>query len=188
MDHIEHSVGSEYQIKGDFAYKFDDGDFLQRVKFGARYAERQQDVRYTAYNWGAISEVWSGAPVSFNQGDTSRSSFYKFPDFFRGQTPGPVGGYYYNGDLLKGYDSAATFFQSLNDIWHTTNGATATNRWVPSNQWDGIPGGSPFEPSEEQRVRQEDTNAYLQLNFGNEDPVFGNVRLSGNVGLLLKGK
>ncbi|WP_420137197.1 TonB-dependent receptor [Sphingomonas sp.] len=183
MDHIEHSTGEEYQVKGDFAYKFDDGGFLQRIKFGARYAERTQDVRYSAYNWGAISEVWSGTPVTFNQGDTSRSSLYTFDNFFRGKTNAPPSAYYYNGDLIKGYDSATSFFQAQNDIWRNTNGATASNRFLAAGQRDGAIPGTDFLPSEVSRVRQEDSAAYAMLQFGNNDPIFGNIRMSGNVGL-----
>jgi TonB-dependent receptor len=183
MDHVEHSVGSEYQIKGDFAYKFDEGSFLNRVKFGARYADRSQTVRYTAYNWGAISEVWSGAPVTFAQGDTSKSEFYDFPDFFRGQTPGPVGGYYYNGDLIGDYNGATSYVQSLNDIWRNTNGATASNRFVSVAQRDGVIAGTSFLPDDVQKVTQQDSNAYVMLNFGSEDPLIGGVRVAGNVGV-----
>jgi len=183
MDHIEHSEGDEYQIKGDFAYKFDDGEFLQRVKFGARYAERSQDVRYTAYNWGAISEVWSGAPVTFNQGDTSRSSLYSFDNFFRGKTAAPPAAYFYNGDLVNGYSDAVSFFQTQNDIWRNTNGATATNRFLGAGQRAGAIAGTDFLPSEVANVRQEDSAAYAMLQFGNNDPIFGNVRVSGNVGV-----
>jgi TonB-dependent receptor len=183
MDHIEHSEGDEYQIKGDAAYKFDDDAIINRVKFGARYAERSQDVRYTAYNWGAISEIWSGAPVTLNQGDTSRSSFYDFPNFFRGDTPGPVGAYYYNGDLIDGYRDAVAFAQTQNDIWRQTNGATASNRFTAASGRDGAIPGSSFLPSEVANVRQEDTNAYLMFNFGNDEPIFGDVRASGNFGV-----
>lgn len=183
MDHFEDSVGTEWQFKGDATYKFDDGSFINRVKFGARFADREQTVRYTAYNWGAISEVWSGAPVSFAQGDTSRSSFFTFPDFFRGQTGGPPGGYYYNGDLIKDYNGATTFFQAQNDIWREQNGATASNRFLRADQRDPASNGSPYLPSEVQNVRQQDTNLYAQLNFGNDDPVFGDVRIGGNVGV-----
>ncbi|MEN3745942.1 TonB-dependent receptor [Sphingomonas sp. HF-S3] len=183
MDHIEHSEGDEYQIKGDFAYKFDEGGFLQRVKFGARYAERSQDVRYTAYNWGAISEVWSGAPVTFNQGDTSRSSLYSFDNFFRGQTAAPPSAYFYNGDLINDYNGSTSFFQSLNDIWRNTNGATASNRFLAAGQRVGAIAGTDFLPSEVSNVRQQDSAAYAMIGFGNNEPIFGGVRLSGNVGL-----
>jgi len=183
MDHIEHSSGSEYQVKADFAYKFDDGSFLNRAKFGARYAERQQTVRYTAYNWGAISEVWSGAPVNFGQGDTSRSEFYTFDNFFRGDTAAPPGGYYYNGDLIGDYAGSAAFFQSLNDIWRNTNGATATNRFVPAAGRPGAIPGTPYLPEDIQPVNQQDTNAYLMLNFGSDQPMLAGIRLSGNIGV-----
>ncbi|WP_116090874.1 TonB-dependent receptor [Sphingomonas crusticola] len=183
MDHIEHSTGHEWAFKGDVRYNFEDGSFLKHVKFGARYADRDETVRYTAYNWGAISEVWSGAPVTFNQGDTSRSSLFNFNNFFRGDTGAPPAAYYYNGDLLKGYNSAATYFKSLNDIWHTTNGATSTNRWVPAAERAGVVAGTPYLPSEIQSVRDRDYNAYAMLSFGQNEPLFGGVRLEGNIGV-----
>jgi TonB-dependent receptor len=183
MDHIEDSTGDEYQIKGDFAYKFNDGDLFQRIKFGARYAERSQDVRYTAYNWGAISEIWSGAPVTLNQGDTSRSSLYNFDNFFRGKTGGPPQAYYYNGDLVSGYNDAVAFAQTQNDIWRNQNGATASNRFLGAGQRAGAIPGTAFLPSEVANVRQEDSSAYAMIQWGNSDPIFGDIRASGNFGL-----
>ena len=46
---------------GDVAYNFLNDSFLKQLKFGARYADREQDIKYTTYNWGSLSEVWSGA-------------------------------------------------------------------------------------------------------------------------------
>lgn len=185
MDHIEHSEGDEWAFQGDIAYNFDRDrfPFLRRLKFGARYADRDQTVRYTTYNWGAISEIWSGSAVSFAQAGVDQSSFFDFDNFFRGQTPGPVGGYYYNRDLIQGYRSAADFFKSLNDIWHNVNGATATNRWVPLNERPGVIPGTDFLPSEIQDVSERNEAAYLMLSFGGDDPIFGNVRLDGNIGV-----
>jgi TonB-dependent receptor len=184
MDHVEHSTGHEYAFRGDIAYDIDqDIPFLKRAKFGARFADRDETVRYTTYNWGAISEVWSGTPVSIQQGGLSNVNFFTFPNFFRGATPGPVGGYYYNGDLIKNYAGSATFFESLNDIWHNQNGASATNRWVPANQRPGVVAGTSFLPGEIQPTDQQDFEAYGMLNFGKDDPIFGNVRLDGNIGL-----
>lgn len=183
MDHLEDSTGVEYAFAGDASYKFDEGSFINRVKFGARYAERAQTVRYTTYNWGAISEVWSGTPVSVAQGGDKNVDFYTFPNFFRGATPGPIGGYFYNGDLINDYGKAATYFKSLNDIWHTANGAGASNRWVPAAERQGAVAGTDYLPSEIQRIRQEDSNAFIMVNFGNDTPIFGGVRLSGNIGV-----
>jgi TonB-dependent receptor len=183
MDHIEQSTGEEWASRADLAYNFTDGGFLRRIKFGARYADRDQTIRYTTYNWGAISEVWSGTAVFMDQAGGERTSFYDFPDFFRGQTPGPVGGYYYNRDLIGGYDDASTFFKGLNDFWRSNNGATAGNRWVPLAERPGAIPGTDFLPSEIQTVSERNLAAYLMLSFGPEEPIFGDVRLSGNIGV-----
>jgi TonB-dependent receptor len=181
MDHQEHSTGEEFSFKADAAYNFSNDSFLKKLKFGARYADRSQTVRYTTYNWGAISEVWSGTPVSVQQGGLGNADFFTFPDFFRGQTPGPVGGYYYNGDLIGDYGAASTFFKSLNDIWHTTNGAGASNRWVPLAERAGTVAGTPYLPSEIQPLKQQDANAYLMASFGTETG--SGMKISGNVGI-----
>ena len=62
MDHREHSRGHEWAFRGDVAYNFlDDGGFLKQLKFGARYSDREQNIRYSTYNWGNLSEVWGSA-------------------------------------------------------------------------------------------------------------------------------
>jgi TonB-dependent receptor len=183
MDHIEHSVGNEWAFQGDVAYNFNEGSFLRRLKFGARYSDRDQTIRYTTYNWGAISEVWSGTAVFMDQAGTAQTSFDSFPNFFRGQTAGPPGGYYYNGDLINGYSTASQFFKSLNDVWHNQHGAGATNRWVPLAERAGVVPGTDFLPSEIQNISERNTGAYAMLSFGNDEPVFGNIRLNGNIGV-----
>jgi len=185
MDHIEQSTGHEYAFRADLAYDINgDIPFLKRAKFGARFADRDETVRYTTYNWGVISEVWAGnAPVSFQQAGLSNSAFYSFPNFFRGATPGPVGSYYYGGDLIGGYNKAAAFAQQLNQIWTTTNGAAGQGGWVPLAGRAGVVAGTPFLPSEIQPTDEQDHEAYAMLNFGQDDPIFGNVRLDGNIGL-----
>ena len=183
MDHFEDSDGDEYALKADLTYHFDDGSFLRDLKVGARYADREQTVRYTTYNWGALSEVWSGTAVSLDQFGGDQTDFYAFPNFFRGQTPGPVGGYYYNGDLIHDYDQAGTFFDQINDVWHNENGATAANRWLPAGQRPNAIAGSPYLPSEIQKIGQKDFNAYAMLSF--EMPDTGGLRLSGNIGARL---
>ena len=184
MDHIEHSVGNEWAFQGDVAYNFNDDSFLRRIKFGARYSDRDQTIRYTTYNWGAISEVWSGTAVFMDQAGTAQTSFDGFPNFFRGQVAGPPGGYYYNGDLIGGYSTASQFFKSLNDIWHGPgHNAGAANRWVPLSERAGVVPGTDFLPSEIQDVSERNYAGYLMLSFGNDEPAFGNVRLAGNIGV-----
>ena len=214
MDHLEDSVGREYAFKADVDYKFDDGSFFTHAKFGARYADRSSQVRYSTYNWGALSEVWgaNASPVSFAD-QPANTSFYSFPNFFRGAANGPSGAYYYNGDLTGGYQQSAAFFNSIGQTWQqrvrdgsrtaainaalaagqtqaqaNAAGDAAYNAAPPSvfnslAQRAGVVAGTPYLPSEIQDVSQQDKNLYGQLNFATPGNLFGNVRMSGNVGL-----
>ena len=183
MDHIEHSTGQEWAFQGDVAYNFDEGSFLRRIKFGARYSDRDQTVRYTTYNWGALSEVWAGSSaVYFDQAGQGASSFYNFDNFFRGQTNAPPGGYYYDGSLTRGYAQASTLFKSIGALWNA-NGAGQPNTWRPLSERAGVVPGTDFLPSEIQSVDERNYGAYLMLSFGNDEPIFGNVRLNGNIGV-----
>lgn len=180
MDHIEDSTGDQFAFQADLAYEFDDDAFLRRAKFGARYQDRDQTVRYTTYNWGMLSEVWSGSrPVNFADTSADLSERYEFPNFFRGQVPGPPGGFYYAGDLTGDYAGAVADFQSVQDLARTLGGSPT---WVPLAGRQNAIAGTPFLPEDIQPISQQDSAAYLQLEFGS-DNVFGSMRFSGNVGL-----
>lgn len=184
MDHFEESDGDEIALRADAAYNFDDDSFLRRVKVGARYADRDQTVRYTTYNWGVLSEVWSGqAPVSLAQQGGERTQFFRFDNFFRGQVPGPIGGYFYSGDLIDGYQQAAEFLTGINDTWHTENGAGGANDWERAADRVDAVAGTHYLPSELQDVGQRDLNAYAMVNFETADT--GGLRLAGNAGVRL---
>ena len=183
MDHFEESDGEEIALRGDLAYNFDDESFIRRIKTGVRYADRDQTVRYTTYNWGVLSEVWSGQrPVSLAQQGGGQTDFFTFDNFFRGQIPGAPGGYYYNGDLIDGYDNAATFLTGIANTWHATNGAGAANDWERAGDRVGAVPGTHYLPSEIQEVSQRDLNAYIMMNFETPDSSDG-LRVAGNVGL-----
>lgn len=179
MDHIEHSTGTEYQFRGDVVYDFDETSFLRKLKFGARFADRDQTVRYTTYNWGVLSEVWAGAsPVSVSEVGSGNVDFYNFPNFFRGQSPGPQGAYYYNGDLIGDYAGASGFAKSVNAAWVAKGGNPG---WVPLAERSGAIAGTPFLPSDIQPINQQDKAVYLMANFGSEN--LGGMDLSGNIGV-----
>jgi TonB-dependent receptor len=186
MDHFEESAGDEYALRADLAYNFDDDSFIRRIKGGVRYADREQEVRYTTYNWGALSEVWSGTAVSLAQFGGDQAEWFDFQDFFRGQTAGPPGGYYYSGDLIDGYNQAATFFNQVNDVWHAPvaeggGGAGAANRWVRA-QDRPLASIEHYLPSEIQFLHQRDYNGYVMMNFGTPDGADG-LRVAGNIGV-----
>ncbi|WP_305098379.1 TonB-dependent receptor [Croceibacterium aestuarii] len=184
MDHKEDSTGDQYAIKGDLAYEFDDDSFIRRIKVGARYQDRDQVVRYTTYNWGMLSETWSGSrPVNFEDTGSSSSERYNFPNFFRGQVPGPPGALYYSGNLIGDYDQSVADFQQIQDM-ATALGGSPT--WVPlAARNAGTPNAANaagFIPQDIQPVGQKDKAAYIMASFGSDD-AFGSVRLSGNVGV-----
>ena len=181
MDHIEDSTGKQFAFQADFGYEFDDDAFLRKAKWGARYQDRDQTVRYTTYNWGALSETWTGdRPVNFADTPANSSSRYEFPNFFRGQVPGPPGAFYYSGDLTGDYAGSVDFFQSVQDQARAL-GASPT--WVPLAARQNAVGGTPFLPSEIQPIGQQDSAAYVQLEFGSDELFGGGIRLSGNIGL-----
>ncbi|WP_185233678.1 TonB-dependent receptor [Teredinibacter franksiae] len=57
MDHIERSNGESTAGRFDATYFIDDS-IITKVKGGIRHAEREQIVRRTTYNWGAIEPFW----------------------------------------------------------------------------------------------------------------------------------
>jgi TonB-dependent receptor len=184
MDHIEHSRGHEWAFKGDVAYNFLNDGFLKQLKFGARYADRQQHIKYTTYNWGSLSEVWTGAAVFMDQVGVPEGnvSLHSWDNFFRGDTAAPPAANFYNGDLISGYDEAVAFFQTI-QAFAQANGGPGAQSWVPLAARAGVVPGTPFLPGEIQNVGQKTKNAYGMLRFGRDEPVFGNVRLDGNIGV-----
>ncbi|WP_240310863.1 TonB-dependent receptor [Altererythrobacter sp. ZODW24] len=180
MDHIEDSEGEQFAFKADVGYEFDEDSFIRKVKVGARYSDRDQQVRYTTYNWGVLSEVWAGnRPVNFDDTGADTREYYEFPNFFRGDAPGPQGGYYYNGDLTGDYEGSSNFFQGVNALWQADGGNAG---WVPLAQRNGAIAGSPYLNSDIQPIGQQDSAAYAMVSFGSDD-MFGDVRFSGNIGL-----
>ena len=180
IDHFEDSRGNEKQVAANFSYDFGEGGVIDKVKFGARFADRDQTVKYSAYNWGMLSEVWAGYPVSVAQAGASNSEFYNFPNFFRGATPGPSGAYYYGGDIVKDYDSFRSFVNNVEGIARTQNGNNS-QQFVTADKRPGAIAGTPYLPSEISRIKQNDTEGYVMLPFK-----FGNVggtNISGNFGV-----
>jgi TonB-dependent receptor len=180
MDHIEDSEGEQFAFQADLTYEFDELAFIRRAKFGARYQDRDQTVRYTTYNWGMLSETWSGdRPINFADTDPAQSTRFDFPNFFRGQVSGPPGAFYYAGDLVNDYAGSVNFFRSIQDQARAL-GANPT--WNPLAARPGAIDGTPFIAEDIQPVAQQDTAAYLQLDFGSDD-LLGGVRMSGNIGV-----
>lgn len=184
MDHFEESRGNEFQFKADVTYDAN-GSFLDKIRFGARYADRDQTVKYSAYNWGMLSEVWAGSPVSINQVNGGNASFYDFGNFFRGKTPGPAGAFYYNGNMIDGYDKTVGFINQIEAAGAASQiaaGNTPSTRWSPAALRAGVGADSPYLPNEVTRVHQRDSAAYVMASFKSNTLIDG-LDIAGNVGV-----
>ncbi|TIX52061.1 TonB-dependent receptor [Alteraurantiacibacter aquimixticola] len=183
MDHAEESTGDQFAIRTDLEYEFGDESFIRSVKGGIRYQDRDQTVRYSTYNWGMLSETWSGArPVNFadTAGDGQQER-YEFDNFWRGDVPPPPGAFYYSGDLIDGYDESVAYFQSIQGFYASELGGNGTD-WLPLAQREGAIAGTHYLPSDVQQVGQNDLALYGMLRFGTPEYTDG-LRVSGNIGL-----
>jgi len=188
MDHIEDSNGDEIAFRGDTQYNFPEGGFLKRAKVGLRYADRDQTVRTTTYNWGRLSEIWAGnvgSAVYFDEFGSDQVSRYEFPNFFRGESSGPPGGFYYNGDLIGDYGGSSDFFDSIDQYFRFGQADPADGQergWRRLSERDGALAGTPYLPSEIQEVSEATKAAYVMLSFGN-DEYAAYPTISGNIGV-----
>ena len=184
MDHFDQSEGHEWAFKSDLTFDVDnDVPFVQKLHAGARFADREQTVAYTPYNWGYVSEVWDGTgnAVYLNQAGQNQAQLFTFNDFFRGKTGAPQGWFYAN-QQLNNYQQAAAYYQGLEQVWITQNGGFAGG-WTPLYDRPGVIPGTPYLPGEIDTASENTKAGYVMLDFGSKDPVFGNTRIRGNVGL-----
>jgi TonB-dependent receptor len=198
MDHFEDSEGDEDAFKVDIDRKFGNGDgWIDAVRFGARYAERDQTTRFSEYNWGALSEIWgAGGPVWLNDPvdgvpngngvatgggspTVGRTMPVSFSNFMRGDVPVPLVALFPNFNLAKNYDDAAAFALAIRDEWGR-NDPGDWERADDARRGAHIAPGSPFLPREVNVTAEKTKSLYAMLRFGND---VGEHKVSGNFGL-----
>lgn len=64
MDHAETSGGHELALRADIQYNFAGGGWLDSLKTGVRYADREQRLRWSTYNWAGLVNPWSGTAAT----------------------------------------------------------------------------------------------------------------------------
>jgi TonB-dependent receptor len=196
MDHIERSEGTEDAVKFDVEYKFNDDTWFDSVKAGVRWSERDQTTRFSAYNWGVVSEIWgSGGPVWMDDqingnpntagGETSARVIepYAFNNFLRGKTGVPTGSdprLFFSQNLVENYGAVSQFAMSVGDEWRDRLSGGCPQNWVPLAQRCGVTAGTPFRPQEINPVNEKTKSAYLMARFKGD---LNDLRVSGNIGL-----
>lgn len=175
MDHVSANEGDEFATKIDFNYIFDEG-FFSSVRVGARYADRDQTTRQSDYNWGNVSEAWTGAVPGGNAWlDVAEHASIPYDtvtldDFGRG------GVLTTNGDPTFLFP-ALSLLKDYRNI--TTNLSSLSPGWTPLAGRDGAVGD--FLPNEINETKEESTAFYIRGSFEGE---FSNgMDYVGNIGL-----
>lgn len=197
MDHIEQSEGNEDSARIDLEYQFPEESWIDSVRVGYRYANRENVARFSQYNWGVLSEIWGGRgpvwasdPVDGNpntNGGTTAGGLetFDFPGFMRGQAGDPQRGdprLWYSGNTARDYEAYSAFALRVGDEWRARNGANGCpQNWVPLAQRCGVVPGTPFRPGEINNISEDNHAAYAVVRFSHE--FSGGARLSGNVGV-----
>ena len=201
--HVEDDDGHESAFRVDFKYDIDAGGWLSSLKAGARYADRNQTVRYSTFNWTPIAAYEACNGPGFSLTSTSpapyptatstssacgpRGEFLgygagiwgttNFNSFYNGRV-------YPNGNLVFLNNATITNYpkliQSLSGV--TTNSPIPPG-YVPICDRPGVIDGC-FLPSEVMQVDEKTKAGYLMLNFGGpEANIFGHINVLGNVGV-----
>lgn len=187
-DHTEDSEGREYALRADVAYSFE-SDWVSALRVGARYSDRDQTVRWGAYNWANISNNWTytqapyfniDSPVyptgNYETGGLSRG-------FFAGNQLNHNEFVFFNMDRLESREALAAALGRP---------AIGVGEYYPVCSNAGYRAGETvtdefgcYLPSEVLTVNERTAATYARLDFGGRNARIGNVGVTGNVGVRL---
>ncbi len=198
MDHTTQNDAETIAFRGDVEYDFSGDGWLKSIRAGARYSDEDVLIRESDFNWGNISEVWTGqspqgipdTPLILPNGNPNPAleavvaplfGTYAFPNYQRGLGIG------FNGTVPSYIGPAASDFQGWQDAFNAIIdtaygvGNNSPSGWRPLTSRDGVIAGTPFLPSEIGSVKRENIAAYIRLDFGSDNFLGG--ELTGNIGL-----
>ncbi len=181
MDHTERSNGNEDAARIDLKYDFDEDNFIDSIKAGYRFSERDQAARFSTYNWGVLSEQWGGNPGPVWLDNPAAAGTYEqfgFNNFFGGAVQDPTGGQgrlFYAGNTVNNYAGYSADALRIAQAW----GGGGT--WRPLAARNGVVAGTPFLPGEINAAKERNNAAYVMAIFGKDFD--GGKSLSGNIGL-----
>ena len=75
QDHWEHNDADEKAARADVEYDLGSGGWLNSLKAGVRFADREQKVRYSSYNWAPIAPAWNCNGPGFNVDNTTPAPY-----------------------------------------------------------------------------------------------------------------
>lgn len=173
MDHIEDSEGDEFAVRADLEYQLE-SELFRSVEAGLRFSERDQTTRWSNYNWGNISESWTGNGRATFAGAATQSGFSNTQ----------VGPFSFNsgGGLPNGLPGGSALFADPSLVTNYANFRRAFDGLGPRVNRRGLserPGAiGSYLPSEINGTNERNTAAYVRFNFETDTE----HRFGGNVG------
>lgn len=206
LDHITQNEADSFAFRGDVEYDFSDDGWLKSLRAGARYNKQESLLRQSDFNWGNISEVWTGADVqgtgatdgsqvgsvilvggnpnpALNQLVSPLFDTFTFDNYQRGVANG-LGGAVptYAGPGARDFQGWQDTLNNLvNTVYSGPLAGARGGRFVPLTARAGVIPGTPYLPSEIGSIERENLAAYVRMDFG--QPLSDSIDLSGNIGL-----
>ncbi len=144
QDHWEDNDADEMAARADVEYDLGSGGWLSSLKAGVRFADREQKVRYSSYNWAPIAPAWSCNGPGFNVDNTQAAAYPAACG-----NANPFNGYpagiwestslddHYNGNVLAGGPLVFLNRATLNDYDLHTEGLADRNVNAPQG-WNPL--------------------------------------------------
>ena len=187
-DHTEDSDGEELAFRADAEYDLD-STWLDAIKVGARYADRDQTVRWGAYNWANISNSWTNTQAPYFNIDSpaypadSNRAYTFGSDFFDGNQINHNSFVFFDMNRLKSREGLASALGrptiGVGDYYPVCSGEGYRAAEEITKDF-----GCYF-PSEIHRVSERTIATYAQARFGGSEARIGGIGISGNLGARL---
>jgi iron complex outermembrane receptor protein len=187
MDHLEDSHGEQWALRLDGEYDIG-SDWLDSIKVGARYADRDQDVRWGNYNWGNIANNWNIGAHQY--------TFWNIDSYapsavtgFTGYPKGLVDVRSFGGDFFGGNLGNFAFFNMDQLENHAADMLSYDKLKVGQDQWRptctrvGELPNSCFRQEELNQISETTKAAYAMLRFGGPNAQIGGLGIRGNIGI-----
>ncbi|PXA87489.1 TonB-dependent receptor [Caulobacter sp. D4A] len=207
-NHIEDSEGEQLALRFDVNYDLGDG-WLNTLKVGARYADREQTVRWSAYNWGGIANAWgcdnngttstdylwynadrTSPAASVNgdcNGDTTSSPNTAFSGWSPNLTDVRSFNNIFDGNVLSSGLLTFTSMDVVKDLAALQKAFGYANTGVGSSKWNAVcyRAGETncYLPEEIADVEEKTQAVYAMLKFGGGDHTVFGFPVSGNLGV-----
>jgi TonB-dependent receptor len=196
QDHLEDNEARETAVRADLDYRLGGSPWLDSLKLGVRFADREQKVRYSTYNWSAVAQpgvcngpgfnIDNSSPAPYPSGCNQPGRVFNgyganiwdvssLGDFYDGRV-------FPNGPMV--FLDRATLLDRERHI-QALSGATTNSPlpWTPLCQRATNTAGCFIDP-EILDVAEQTQALYAMLRFGGEGAtIFGGIGVRGNIGL-----